>query len=285
MWPACNPLGDVWVLNLIHRYNRLEASANYTPVRIGDVDFKMRYPQMRCFKGERGMVRFAAAILLTVVIGSFAFAQDATPKVQVFGGYSLLRADHGGLTGGLLDVNLQQSSNPFALRNYFLDGWNAQAQYNVGRWFGVAADFGGRYGSPITASRGRTLAGLPNDNVYSLLAGPVFSYRTKSRLTPFVHTLFGWERTSVGASTITGSVTSPVPVTATTYNDVVMALGGGVDYRLTHHFSLRPGQLDWYHTSVNLNKLYTNAFSGSLFEGLRTNQINYRFSAGAVLRF
>src|ERR1035438_8250937 len=97
-------------------------------------------------RGERGMVRFAAAaITLTVLISSFAFAQDATPKMQVFGGYSLLRADHGGLTGGLLDVDLQQTSNPFALRNYFLDGWNAEAQYNAGRWLGIAADFGGRY--------------------------------------------------------------------------------------------------------------------------------------------
>jgi opacity protein-like surface antigen len=247
----------------------------------------MRYSEMRGFqKGERGMVRFtAAALTFTVLIGSIAFAQDATPKVQVFGGYSLIRADHGGLSGPLLDVNLGQTSNPFALRNYFLDGWNAEGQYNAGRWLGVAADFGGRYGSPITASGGRTLAGLPKETAYSFLAGPVISYRTKSRLTPFVHTLFGWDRTSLGASTITGSVTSPVPVAATTYNDFAMALGGGVDCRITHHLSLRAGQLDWYHTSVNLNKFYTSAFAGSLFEGLHTKQTNYRFSAGAVLRF
>jgi opacity protein-like surface antigen len=231
------------------------------------------------------MVRFAAAAITFVLISSFSFAQDATPKVQVFGGYSLLRADHGGFSGPLLDVDLRQTSNPFAVPTYLLDGWNAEAQYNAGRWFGVAADFGGRYGSPISASRDRTLAGLPKENTYSFLAGPVISYRTKSRLTPFAHTLFGWERASLGASTITGSVTSPVTVTATTYDDFVVALGGGVDYRVTHHFSVRAAQLDWYHTSVNLNKFYTNAFGGTLLEGLRTNQVNYRVSAGAVVRF
>ena len=40
------------------------------------------------------MTRFAAAIIIsTVLIGSFAFAQDSTPKVQVFGGYSLAHED------------------------------------------------------------------------------------------------------------------------------------------------------------------------------------------------
>jgi opacity protein-like surface antigen len=232
------------------------------------------------------MIRFAAAtITLILLISSFVFAQDATQRVQAFGGYSMVRVDHGGLTGGLLDADLQQASNPFALRTYFLDGWNAEAQYNTGRWLGIAADFGGRYGTPITASRGRTLAGLPKETVYSFLAGPVVSYRTKSRITPFAHALFGWDRTSLSASTITGSVTSPVSVAATDYNDFAMALGGGVDCRITHHLSLRAGQLDWYHTTVNLNKFYTNALGGTLLQGLHTNQTNYRFSAGAVVSF
>jgi opacity protein-like surface antigen len=232
------------------------------------------------------MIRFAVAtITLIILIGSFGFAQDATPKVEVFGGYSLVRLDHGGLTGGLLDADLHQASNPFALRTYFLDGWNAEAQYNTGRWLGIAADFGGRYGTPITASRGRTLAGLPKETAYSFLAGPVISYRTKSRITPFAHALFGWERTNLDASTITGSVTSPVSVAATDYNDFAIALGGGVDCSITHHLSLRAGQLDWYHTTVNLNKFYTSAFGGTLLQGLHTNQTNYRFSAGAVVRF
>jgi opacity protein-like surface antigen len=242
------------------------------------------------------MIRFAAArialvipiltiLILIILIGSPAFAQDATPKVQVFGGYSLLRADHGRLTGGLLDVDLDQPADPFAVRTYFLDGWNAEAQYNASRWLGIAADLGGRYGTPIVAARDTTLAGLPKETAYSVLAGPVISYRTKSRITPFAHALFGWDRTSLGASTMTGSVTSPISVAATNYNDVAVALGGGVDCRVTRRFSLRVGQLDWYHTSINLNEFYAHALGGTLLEGLHTHQVDYRFSAGAVVRF
>jgi len=232
------------------------------------------------------MIRFAAAaIALTILIGVLAFGQDATPKVQVFGGYSLLRLDHGGLSGGLLDVDLNQASNPFGLANYFLDGWNAEAQYNTGPWLGIAADFGGHSGTPIIAARDRTLAGLPKETAYSFLAGPVISYRTKSKITPFVHGLFGWDRTSLNASTITGSVTSPVSSAATTYNDFAMALGGGADYRIARHVSVRLGQLDWFHTSLDLNKFYGSAFGAGLFQGLHTHEVHYRFSAGAVLRF
>jgi opacity protein-like surface antigen len=232
------------------------------------------------------MIRFAAAaIIFNVLMGACVFAQDTTPKAEVFGGYSLLRSDRGGLTGPLLDADLNQPSNPFAVPTYFLNGWSAEAQYNASRWLGIAADFGGRYGSPIAASGGRTLTGLPKETSYSFLVGPVISYRTKSRLTPFAHALFGWNRTSLDASTVTGSVSSSITVAATSYDDFAMALGAGIDCKIMRRFSVRLGQVDWYRTSVNLNKFYTNAFGGDLLEGLRTTQTNYRVSAGAVVSF
>ncbi len=232
------------------------------------------------------MIRLLAATMgLTVLIGSLAFAQDAPPKLQVFGGYSIFKADHGGLSGGLLDVNLNQYSGPFALKTYFLEGWNAEAQYNADRWLGVAVDVGGRYGTPVTAAKDATLDGLPKQTSYSVLAGPVISYRTKSRFTPFAHGLFGWDRASLSASTITGTVTTPVTSTATSYNDFATALGGGVDCKVTKLVSIRLGQLDWYRTTINLNKYYTNAFGGTLLVGLANHENNYRFSAGAVVRF
>ena len=85
------------------------------------------------------MIRFAAAaITLIILIGSLAFAQDATPQVQVFGGYSLLQLDHGGLNGGLLDLDLHQTSDPFAVANYFLNGWNAEAHRSTAPRLAVA---------------------------------------------------------------------------------------------------------------------------------------------------
>jgi hypothetical protein len=54
------------------------------------------------------MIRLAAAtIVMATLVGSFAFAQDSTPRVQVFGGYSLMHADIARPTGQAWDLSLQ----------------------------------------------------------------------------------------------------------------------------------------------------------------------------------
>jgi opacity protein-like surface antigen len=230
------------------------------------------------------MIRFAcAAITLAFLTASFAHAQDATPKVQVFGGYSLLHEDSGRLTGSTLDFNLRQFPNTFDVRTNF-NGWNAEGQYNFDHWVGVAVDFSGYYGSPMIVRSPSTVSGVPNGNSYSILAGPVVSYRAFKKMTPFAHALFGWQRTSVSASTFTGTST-PLSSSSTAFNDFTMALGGGVDYKIYRRFDLRLVQLDWYHTSLNLNSFYGNIFDTSLFQGLATRERNLRVSAGIVLKF
>ncbi len=167
-----------------------------------------------------------------------------------------------------------------------MDGMR-KAQYNADRWVGIAADFGGRYGTPIiAASDQRTSPDSPNRLRYSFLAGPVVSYRTKSRVTPFVHVLVGWDRTSLGASTITGSVTFRCLPPPLTYNDFALALGGGVDFKIVAARFLC-GWDSWttIHTSLNLNKFYRAPLLSVLFQGHPTHQVNLRFSAGIVVRF
>jgi opacity protein-like surface antigen len=210
-------------------------------------------------------------------------AQDSVPKVQVFAGYSLLHADNGGVTGTYLDLNLRQPNNTFGVRTNF-NGWNAEGQYNFSRLVGVVADFAGYYGSPITPYGSNSAAGLPSQSSYSLMAGPVFTYRRNKRVVPYVHALFGFTRTSLSSSTITG-IANPISSSATTYNDFAIALGGGIDYKLNRRFALRLGQLDWYHTSLNLNSYYGSAYGVGLFQGLSTNQRNLRFSTGIVVNF
>lgn len=230
------------------------------------------------------MTRLAVAtIALIILLGSLAFAQDATSKVQVFGGYSFVHLDNGGLTGADLDYALRELNSPFGVSSNF-QGWNAEAQYNANRWVGIVADFGGRYGTPITASRGKTLSGLPKANAYSLMIGPVLSYRTKSKLTPFIHALFGFDRYTMDSSTITG-VSSPVSSSSTTFTDAVVAVGGGIDYKVSRLFSIRLVQLDDFYTTHNLNKFYDTAFPGATFFGLATHERNLRISTGIVVRF
>jgi len=227
------------------------------------------------------MPRFAAIIAL-LLISSFSAAQDSTPKVEVFGGYSFVHADTGKLTGITLDVTLREPSNAFAVGQGF-QGWNAEGQYNFDRWVGVVADFAGRSGKPITGTSAVKISGLPDLTAYSYLFGPVVSYRTKSRITPFVHALVGYDRDSLGAAHLSGLPT-PVSITKTTYTDFAIALGGGLDYKVISHFALR-GQADWFHTSLNLTNFYNSALGPNLLPNLATRERNVRLSGGIIVSF
>jgi opacity protein-like surface antigen len=228
------------------------------------------------------MTRFAVAtMVLIITFISFANAQDSTPKVQIFGGYSLVHAGKGGLTGAAADSAMGAPSGTFGVASNF-NGWNVEAQYNVTRWLGVVGDFGGRYGTPIVASSASGVSGLPSLTAYSLLFGPVLSYKTKARMTPFVHALFGWDRASLSGSALSGLPSSSA---ATTYTDFAMAFGGGLDYKLSRHLAVRVGQLDYLYTGHDLNSLYGSAFGPGRFQGLASHENNLRFSTGIVVRF
>ncbi len=230
------------------------------------------------------MNRLAVAMIVVfTLLSTFGFAQDSTPKVQVFGGYSLFHADNGRLTPTALYTGLHEPNNPFAVASNF-NGWDAEAQYNVNHWLGIAGDIGGHSGEPITASRGKTLSGLPNETAYSLLVGPVISFRNDSRLTPFIHVLFGFDRASLSTSTISG-VSLPLSTSATTFTDAAVALGGGLDFKISRRLAVRLVQIDDLETTHNLNKFYDSAFNTALFEGLATHERNLRVSAGVVVRF
>lgn len=232
------------------------------------------------------MVRFALAATILAVLIAPTFAQQPEPqpefpKVQAFGGFVFFHADTPGLTGPLISYALNQPPNTFEIRSFFR-GWDAQAQYNVSRWIGFAVDGGGRYGSPFTVIDG--IEGLPDGYTYSFLAGPVISYRTKSIFSPFVHTLFGWDRTTLQGSTIETPL-FPVTSRQTTYYDFVMALGGGVDVRVSRRISIRPAQLDWYHSSLNQDRFYMQAFGLTQYLNIGTKEQNYRFASGIVVKF
>ena len=86
------------------------------------------------------MIRWAVSTLaLITLIGSLALAQDSTPKVQVFGGYSRGVRHNGELSDVILNEDLRVRNGPFALTSNFT-GWNAEAQYNANRWLGIVAD-------------------------------------------------------------------------------------------------------------------------------------------------
>lgn len=141
-----------------------------------------------------------------------AMAQDA-PKVEIFGGYSYLRA-----TSGDLGINLQ--------------GWNASVAVNANSWFGIEANFSGNYGSPISDS-----VLLSNTKVHTFLFGPRIVHRGE-RVQPHAHVLIGGAhaRSDVAGFFDVGQ------------SALAFALGGGADIKVNNRLAIRLAQLDWIRT-------------------------------------
>ena len=153
------------------------------------------------------MRRAICAACLALLAAVSAAAQEEVPKAEVFGGYSWAGGD--------------------------FHGWGTSVTGNVNRWFGVTADFSGHYsdGEPGTVRE--------RQRAHSFLFGPRFSLRRK-RATPFAYALFGGVR-------FRGEVSAPTLNLFAAGEDTGfnMALGGGLDVKLTRRVALRAFQLDY----------------------------------------
>ena len=198
--------------------------------------------------------RLLFLVCVALLFSVSAMAQDA-PKTEVFGGYSYFHSDGGGS----------------------LHGWNGSVNVRLNKWLGVVADVSGHYGSE-SINVSTAIIGVPNfsveasadSNVHTVLVGPQVSYRKDKRLTPFGHALFGLARVHEE-----GSATTTLPVVGTTtfnFSDsdtgFAMALGGGLDVKISRSVALRLIQADYLMTRLNGD-----------------TQNNARISVGFVFRF
>jgi outer membrane protein OmpA-like peptidoglycan-associated protein/opacity protein-like surface antigen len=158
-----------------------------------------------------------------------------------------------------------------------LNGGSAQFAYNVNRWFSPVIDAGA-----VTNSN---FGGLSIDNTQVFfMAGPRFSLR-KKRFRPYIQAVFGGvyytASTEVGGFLTQGAPFLPLPpdnqVTArlqASQTKFAMAVGGGLDIRITRALWFRPGSVDYYYTRI-----------GDL-RGLGDNsQNNIRYTAGLNFMF
>lgn len=170
--------------------------------------------------------------------GVAAQAQD-TPKVDVFAGYSFVR----------------ENPSTAGVSSFSLNGGSASIAYNHNSWLSGVADFGGYHnGNILNTGVAGTLS--------TYLFGPRVSYRHYERLTPFGEVLFGVAHAS---GSIAGSSSSD--------NSFAMTIGGGVDYRLTDRWAIRPVKVDYLMTR----------FPETTSSGQTQN--NLRVSTGIVFRF
>lgn len=128
--------------------------------------------------------------------------------------------------------------------SFNFNGGSGQLAYNANHWLGIVGDLGGYY----------TSNGF-HAGIFSYLFGPRISLRGRGKLTPFAQVLFG------GARSIDNS-----PL-----NAFAMTAGGGIEYRISEHFSIRPVQAEYWLTKFT--------------DGLNNRQNNFRYSAGIIFRF
>ncbi len=175
------------------------------------------------------------------LFGVAAQAQEERKTIDVFAGYSYVRANPA--TSG---------ANSFSL-----NGGSASIAYNFNGWLSGVADLGGYHNT-------KSILGSGVDGTLSTyLFGPRVSYHRFGRVTPFGEVLFGVAHT--GASLL---------ATTNSQNVFAMTVGGGLDYRLSSHFSLRPAKVDYLLTRFNE---FNNPNARS--------QNNLRVSTGIVFRF
>jgi outer membrane immunogenic protein len=168
-----------------------------------------------------------------------ANAQDV-PKFNIFAGYSYVRENPA--TSGI--------------DGFSLNGGSASIAYNANHWLSAVADFGGYHSNNILGT------GV-DGTLSTYLFGPRVSFRRDSRITPFGQVL-------IGVAHIGGSNGLAF---STSNNSFAMTIGGGVDYKISHRFSIRPVQVEYLLTRFN-----------ELGMGAQT-QNNLRVSTGAVFHF
>jgi hypothetical protein len=181
----------------------------------------------------RRLILFASVFLIANLQAS---AQTPYPSVEVSGGYSYLNAR-------VIDRDS-------------LNGWGAGIAGNLNAYVGFVADFSGHYGNMTTPTSTFEFPGLPpitipgfklNTSKYLFLFGPRFSVRG-DRVTGFAHVLAGGVKTNLKTSFRDVSFIGN-PLELPGFNDsesgFAMAIGGGIDVKISKSFAIRVLQIDY----------------------------------------
>ncbi len=181
-----------------------------------------------------------------------------TPKVELFLGYSYLRAVPTLAVGNRL---------------MWMNGGSASIAFNFNRHLGLVVDFGAYTNSQMRFTGAYTsTVNVNNANVAALsyLVGPRLSFRKYDRITPFVQALFGGVHANqVTLTDCTSSCTLLPSQTA-----FALTAGGGLDLRVHHHLAIRIIQAEYLMTR------FTSYTTGSA-----ATQNDMRLSSGIVFRF
>jgi opacity protein-like surface antigen len=196
------------------------------------------------------------------LLSSAAFAQN-NKRADFFIGYSNLQAE------GIPDSNDPGNvfSDNFFERRTGLHGVHLAATGYFNNVFGITGDFS-FHRKEETFDFDFGDQDRLDTRVLYFMAGPKVKFRNSSRVEPFAHVLAGGAHTRFEVQTNSvfpgGTFDTSFDTGAT---DFAMAVGGGIDVRLSDNFSLRLIQFD-----------YAPVF-------LKDRSINRLGAAGAILPF
>ena len=202
---------------------------------------------------------------LGVLFGVSLQAQNESPKADLFLGYSFLR------------YNSAQTIPAFTA-----NGGISTFAWNFNRHIGMEAELGGYHNGNIN--------GYHFDSTsFTYLFGPRLSLGRERRIDPYLHILFGGQNfgTSIDQSSVL--VVNPLGTTTlsngryhTSQNSFAMAVGGGLDVRVSKTFTLRPIQVDYYMTNFSAPDVTEPL--GVTIPSART-QHDFRYAAGVAFNF
>ncbi len=197
------------------------------------------------------VLKLAIAITFALSVAQVASAQGVgatgnLPRVDLFGGYSYMRATTV-VSGTTINLN----------------GGSGSLAYNFNSWLGIVGDVGVYHQGSITANN-------LSLTVSSYQLGPRISLRNHSRLIPFGQVLLGAGH--AGGTLYTSSLGGGLAPLGTS-NAFVLTAGAGVDCKVNRRVGIRVLQAEY---------LYTQFKNGA---NHGDEQNNVRLSVGFVLSF
>lgn len=216
-------------------------------------------------------ITLISAVLLCALVG----AAQEVPRYEAYLGFQYVRANQFNQNIGLGQ----------AIGGFDMYGGDGQFVYNFNKWISGVID-GGAVNKPNVG-----IVNAQNTTAF-VYAGPRIYYR-RHGLSPFAEVLFGgaFRRVSTEVTALTSIDTPNLPVVSPanlfpgplavvnarltgSQNAFSMKVGGGLDYRLSKYFSLRPVEVDYVLTRFP-----------SFATGVRENQNSIAASAGIIFTF
>jgi len=196
------------------------------------------------------------SLLLSIsIFGLCAFAQEEElPQGDFFIGYTAL---HSGSSSTILTHTSMGGIGAF--------GWN------INDHIGVEAEVGGYHNGFVDSFHDDT-------NTVTYLFGPRLSYGRTKRVDPYFHVLLGGIHTATGVLKQLAPTQLPTGGTSRytlAQDEFAMAIGGGVDIKLSKFVAFRPIQLDYMFPT--LGKIGPSGLSPNSFQSELRYSVGFLF--------